>query len=220
MALLKPLHSAAALGGAAGALALCLGIHSAHGQSIKFEDDRSWVRLTGIAVEQAENHFVLDYGGGTIVVETDDRDKFSKKNIDFEGDRVTVHGKVDDDFYHEQRIEADTVFVSNLNTLISDPSPKDREGAQEGVPTGYVDLPVDTEFYVAGTVTSVSERVFTLDTGARKIKVDTREMPYNPMDDKGRQQIQVGDKVSVSGDLGDRLFKERQVNAQAIVSLE
>ena len=38
-----------------------------------------------------------------------------------------------------------------------------------------------------------------MDTGVKKIKVDTIQMFYNPLDDKGLQKLKVGDLVQVNG---------------------
>jgi len=48
-----------------------------------------------------------------------------------------------------------------------------------------LDMPADHDFQVAGTVTSISGLEFTIDTGDRKVLVDTLQMGYNLLDDVG-----------------------------------
>jgi hypothetical protein len=57
--------------------------------------------------------FTLDYGHGQIDVELDDVDRaFAICG----GDRVTVHGRIDDDFFSAARIEARSVYVERPQT--------------------------------------------------------------------------------------------------------
>jgi len=62
-------------------------------------------------------------------------------------------------------------------------------------------------------------REFTVDTGLQKMKVDTMAMAYNPMDDKGYQQIDIGDYVSVSGNMDYDFWEKRELMADSIVTL-
>lgn len=42
---------------------------------------------------------------------------------------------------------------------------------------------------------------------------------YNPMDDEGYQQIDVGDRVSVTGDIDIDTWEKRELMAETIVTL-
>jgi hypothetical protein len=44
-------------------------------------------------------------------------------------------------------------------------------------------------------------------------------MPYNPLDDKGYQKIEVGDVVSVSGNMDDDFLEGRELVAESIVTI-
>lgn len=70
-----------------------------------------------------------------------------------------------------------------------------------------------------GTVSEVSGRKFMLNTGARKITVNTIDMPYNPMDGEGFQKIRKGDRVSMVGVMKTDLFNDRELHASSIVTL-
>jgi uncharacterized protein YdeI (BOF family) len=72
---------------------------------------------------------------------------------------------------------------------------------------------------VQGTVTEVKDEEFTLNTGYRELTVEVEEMPYNPLDEKGYQRIEVGDRVSVAGEMDDDLFEGKELVADAVVVL-
>lgn len=79
---------------------------------------------------------------------------------------------------------------------------------------------VPSQIVVQGTVTSVSYEEFTIESGDRRMVVEVEEMYYNPLDDVGYQQIEVGDRVSVSGKIDDDLFEGREIVADSVVTLE
>lgn len=188
----------------------------AHADNIKNKTDGSWVALNGQVIAHTPSQFTLDYGEGTILVETDDWDSLGDGWGINEGDKVTVYGAVDDGFYQSKRIEAGSVYIKDSNTMISAPSSADEELMP--VTYTYFSVPADYDLQVAGTVTSVSDRNFTIDTGKRKLTIDTLDMGYNPLDNIGVQQIIKGDFVSVSGDLNTSMFDDALITAKSIVS--
>lgn len=199
-----------------GALMLSIGVNA---QDLEDETDGSWVAISGKVVSHTPSQFVLDYGEDTVLVETDDWDSLGDGWRISEGDDVTVYGIVDDDLYERRTIEAGSVYVEDLNTMVTAPVPDDEEGAPFATYT-YFSIPADYDFQIAGTVTSVSGREFTVDTGTRKVTVDTIQMGYNPLDDIGFQKIDTGDFVSVSGDLDIDVFDGRELSAESIVSYD
>ena len=72
---------------------------------------------------------------------------------------------------------------------------------------------------VQGIVTEVRDEEFILNTGLRSLTVEVEEMPYNPLDEKGYQEIDVGDRVSVSGTIDDDLFEGHELVADSVVEL-
>jgi len=184
---------------------------------VEGKPDGSWVSLSGQVAAHTPNAFTLDYGEGTVTVETDDWDSIGDAWVISEGDNVTVYGRVDKGLYQNSRIEAGSVYIDDLDTMITAPSAADEE---ESLPVTYtyLSVPADYDFQVAGTVTSISGREFTIDTGDNRVSVDTLRMGYNPLDDVGMVQIEEGDFVSVSGDLDLSVFDEAEISAEAIVN--
>lgn len=184
---------------------------------VSVEPDGSWISMTGKVAVHTPTGFTLDYGEGVMTVETDDWDSVGDGWAIAEGDKVTVYGRVDDGLYQNRKIEAGSIYIHDLNTMITDPSPVDEEDAELLTYT-YLSVPADYDLQVVGTVTSVSGREFTIDTGKREVSVDTLKMDYNPLDDVGLVQIEEGDFVSVSGDLDLSVFDENEISAETIVS--
>ncbi|WP_088332475.1 hypothetical protein [Lacimicrobium sp. SS2-24] len=177
--------------------------------------DGSWISLNGTVVESDADSFVLDYGEGYVTVEMDDWDWYGDAYPILDGDQVKVNGRVDDDLYETTSIEAGSVYVKDLNTYFYANDADEESLMAPAVTTVYI----DNDLRLSGTVTQVNGREFTIDTGNRKIKVDTSQMLYNPMDDKGYQQIDKGEFVSVTGDFNIGIFEENEILAETITTL-
>src|SRR5690606_1456054 len=112
-------------------------------------------------------------------------------------------------------IEASSVYVENLGTYFYASGVDEEDYVYTGV---TVPIVVDT-IGLQGTVSEVNELEFTLNTGQRKITVDTVDMPYNPMDAEGFQKIQKGDVVSVTGTMQTDILNDRELHADTVVTL-
>lgn len=185
-------------------------------KTMKAKVDGSFVSLRGTVVDTADNAFLLDYGEGKVGVEVDDWDYDNEGDLFADGDKVTVFGLVDDDFYQTRTIEAESIYVDDLNTTLSNFSAADEESI--GMYRYYVG-PTAHEIEILGTVTSTNGREFTIDTGNKEVTVDTMLLAYNPMDDSGYQQIDNGDVVRVGGDLDIGLFEKQEVIARSVISI-
>ena len=177
--------------------------------------DGTWVSLAGTAVETGPDGFLLDYGKGQILVEMDDWNWYDHEGQGLlDGDEVRVFGEIDDDFAELTTIEADSVYVRGLGSYFY-ANPTDEEAYR------HIDNdPIvvgDIEFI--GTVSSVDGRTFTLDTGPQTVTVDTSEMPYNPMDQLGYQQVEKGDLVNVSGVIDAGLIEDTRLVADTVITL-
>ena len=177
--------------------------------------DGSWISINGTVTSVGPDAFFLDYGDGLVTVEMDDWDMDADGYKLMENDKVTVYGRVDDDLFETTSIEASSVFVKNLNTYFYANS-----ADEETLPAAATVAVVDYDLQLTGEVTSVNGREFTIDTGKRKMSVDTIDMLYNPMDDEGYQKIEVGDRVSVTGDIKDTTWDERELHAETIITLK
>jgi len=179
--------------------------------------DGTWISIDGSVDAVSADSFVLDYGNGMITVEMDDGDRDADGYALLRGDKVTVSGTIDDDFFETTTIEAGSVYVEKIDTYFF-ASALDEEGPWYD--HTYLEPPVIISATVLrGTVSSVSDDEFTLDTGLREMTVSVDGMPYNPLDDEGYQRIEKGDRVQVTGHLDHDLFEGRELEARSVMTL-
>ena len=178
------------------------------------QPDESWISIDGSVEEVMADAFTLNYGEGIITVEMDDGDRDADAYQLMSGDKVTVTGLVDDDFFQTTTIEAGSVYVEELGTYFYASS------ADEEDSFVTLAMPVsDSRFVLQGTVTAVSDDEFMLDTGARQITVELDELGYDPLDDEGYQTIEVGDRVTVTGEMDYDFLEGRELVASSITTL-
>lgn len=178
------------------------------------EPDDSWISIDGSVEAVMPNAFTLDYGDGLITVEMDDGDRDADAYQLVEGDMVSVTGVVDDELFESTTIEASSVYVENLGTYFFSSAVDEEDN--------FVTLTTPlalSRMVLQGTVTDVSKGAFTLNTGVRDITVEVEEMPYDPLDDEGYQQIEVGDYVSVTGQMDYDFIDGQELAATAITTL-
>lgn len=197
-------------------LALSLPAYAAR-ENLPAYSDGDFITLTGTVKSLAGDQFTLDYGNGQIRVDMDDWDWYSDATKRLKiGERVTVAGYVDKNFFSRKQIDAKTVYLPNRYAFYY------FSGLNPVNPFYYdwYDMPPDGAWLsVAGTVKDVQGREFTLDTGLNEYRVDTKDMAYNPMDDDNYQNVDTGDRVRVSGTLDKKLFDTREVEANRIVTI-
>ena len=75
---------------------------------------------------------------------------------------------------------------------------------------------------IKGTITSVDVGgdEFMLDTGLQELTVEVDELVLNPLDDEGYRQLDVGDRVSVNGQIDNDLFEGRVFEADYVTTLQ
>lgn len=176
--------------------------------------NNTWVSVSGEVASVTPSTFELDYDDGQITVEFDDGDNDADAYKLVTGDKVTVTGKIDNDLFETRKIEGSTVYVDSINTYFY-ASAADEEDA-------FVTIvaPVDgASTTLQGTVTDVRDEEFTIIAGTTIMTVEVEEMPYNPLDDKGYQKIEVGDRVSVSGKFDDDFIEGMELVADSVLTL-
>lgn len=181
--------------------------------------DDTWISVTGTVESVEADEFELElaedmsHGGALITVEMDDGDRDADAYKLLPGDTVTVYGMVDNDLFEERTIEASSVYVANLDTYFY------ASGLDEEDTFVTITPPVVSATVLQGTVTEVNDEEFKLSTGLQEITVEVEEMPYNPLDDEGYQKIQVGDRVSVTGEMDYDFLEGRELVAETVTTL-
>jgi hypothetical protein len=184
----------------------------ARGADPKTAQNRDWITIGGTVVATTPNSFRLDYGSGVITVEMDDWDWYKEGRDLLQDDRVVVYGRIDQDAFEQRKVEAASVYVRNLGTYFHANSVDEEDlGLWTISPhrAGALEL--------TGKVASIDGRELTLSSG---VKVDTAQLGYNPLDDKGYQRIDVGDRIKVAGHIEADLFEKSELMADWIVNLD
>jgi len=179
-----------------------------------------WVTLSGKVSGVTARAFDLNVDGKKIPVEMDDYGWGADGYKLINGDQVVVSGRVDKDFLEKKKVEAGSVYVKSINSYFFANSADEEDLLY--TPTTYSSistLPEGASVDIQGKVTSIDGREFTVDTGFRKVKVDTKSLIYNPLDNKGYTKIKTGDRVRVSGKVQDNLFDTKEVSAKFITTL-
>ena len=179
------------------------------------QPDDTWISIDGEVEKVTADAFTLDYGQGAITVEMDDRDRDAEAYKLLSGDKVTVTGFIDDDFYEVAKIEAASVFVESLGTYFYASSVDEEDAIVTVHPV------VVSETTLQGEITSVNEaeKQFTVNSGPVQLTVEVDEMEYDPLDESGYQQLAEGDVVSVTGKLDSELFEGRVFDAESVTTL-
>jgi len=203
---------------ASSALALALtGATAVAAEDPMTQPDDSWISVSGTVERVTNDAFLLDYGEGSMTVEMDDGDRDADGYKLVRGDKVTVNGRIDDDLFEARTLEASSVYVENIDTYFY-ASAVDEEDINNVIVTVSTPVVVSA-ITVQGRVTEVSADEFVVDTGLRQVRVEVEEMAYNPLDDQGYQKIEVGDRVSVTGQIDNDLFEGRELVADSVVTL-
>lgn len=179
------------------------------------EPDGTWISLSGEVVNPENDSFILDYGESAVTVEMDDWSVDADGAALVDGDKVTVYGKVDDDFAEFTTIEAGSVYVERLGGYFY-ASAADEESLRFSIVTPIVVGDVE----LVGTVSSVGTDEFTINYGLKDITVDTSELINNPLDGKGMRKIGEGDLVSVDGSAEEDLFNNLELVADHVIILD
>lgn len=180
--------------------------------------NNSWIVIDGKVKSVKADAFELDYGNGLITVEMDDGDRDADGYKLIAGDKVSVSGMVDDDLFEERTIEAARVYVENIGTTFYASSIDDEDlgGPYYYYHAGPV---VPARTVVSGTVTSIDGRQLEINTGNRKVTIDTNSMPYNPLDSTGYLKVEKGDSISVAGIMTNDFFDGKELEASSLVKI-
>jgi hypothetical protein len=81
------------------------------------------------------------------------------------------------------------------------------------------DRDADAYKLISGDRVTVRADEFVLNTGLRRIIVETDGMPFDPLDDQGYPKLEVGDVVRVQGNMDTDLLEGRELVAESIVKL-
>lgn len=178
-----------------------------------------YVTLSGtVGKVISADEFELNYGSGTIKVDTNDTwpEMFTRHkdrgNLPLikPGDNVTVSGRVDKNWLTANEIEAEMVTIATGNMTTTFRNPRNTGNIiQRNI--GYFSK--GGQMSLSGTVTEVkNDHEFILQYGSgNTIQVDTDTLSI-PND----QRIAVGERVTVYGTFDKGLTERNEIQAEAI----
>lgn len=179
------------------------------------------ITISGKVTNVKADTFNLKTADKNILVEMDDYSNWVADGFKLrDGDEVIVYGRVDQDLFEKKKIEAGTVYVKNINTTFYANSADEEDRAY--TPTNYdlyTGLKEGAFVDLKGKITKVSGREFTMDTGLRRVTVDTQSLLFNPLDKKGYTRLEPGDQVRVTGTVENEYFDSKEVSAATVIEL-
>jgi len=176
--------------------------------------NNSSISISGTVTASHPDKFNLDYGDGQVVVEMDDWQPDKDGYQIFPGDEVVVYGIIDDDLFERTTIEASSVYVKNLNTYFYANS-----ADEEDISASAMIEVMEQNTAVSGVITEINGDEFVINREGKRVTVDTSELGYDPLDEQGAQQLEIGDRVRVFGYIDDDWWEGREVMADVIISL-
>ncbi len=171
-----------------------------------------WISVSGTVVSTHSDSFRLDYGQGIVTVSVDNWDWLRGGRELIANHRVMVFGRVDETVQNKRMLRAAGMYDEDLSTYYDiarwDPETRGLWTMTKPLAPGYIE--------VAGRVARVSGRELVLSSGMR---VDTRKLGYDPVDDKGYPQIGLGDRIKVAGYLAKDILESPELVAAWLVEL-
>lgn len=195
--------------------------YGTNGSKLKAALDGETITVSGIVTTVEADAFRLKTKNKNIIVEMDDWDADADGFKLKKGDRVVVRGAADKDLFQKNTLEAGSVYVENLNSYFY-ASAADEEGAPVLLSTSIYNtqkLPEGAYVDLIGNVKAVIGRDLTLDTGVRELTVSTDDLIFNPLDNQGQVQVDVGDQIRVGGLVDEGYFNRRAIKASYIQEL-
>jgi len=179
--------------------------------------DNAPVVLSGTVGDVRSDEFDLIYETDKITVELD---RFgwtgNETNYLIPGESITVSGFIDDDLFEGREIEAYNVRLNDSFVYYY---------TADDYPTYFYiydenyTLENETLISTKGKVSNINGNKFTVTNNAGSIRVDVKELGYDPFDDDGLQKIEKGDEVYVYGDITSDFFDKKEIMANGIVEL-
>ena len=160
-----------------------------------------WITLSGVVQDVYENSFILDYGDGSVTVDTADETGFSNTFALEDGQRVVVSGQIDDGFFQRRTIEARWVYLREQDQYYFVEGTDEEQMRSQMSDAQLAEN--DEWLSVTGTVVAVDGDDLTLDIGTNHVPIDLDRLEAEEM-----VSVAPGERVSVYGEMDDADFWE------------
>lgn len=182
-------------------------------------NDNAYVTLSGTVGEITDaDEFMLKYKGYRIQVDTNDYwpNLFGKDAIQVlkPGDKVTVTGKVDDNWFTKKEIDATSISTGGKNySRVYWRGSNNMSNYGSWPYYGWNDEMYEERVGLSGTVSKVTgDNTFEMKYGTGTVKVDT-----SGLDIIKANMLNRGDRVTVYGNMDDNWFGKRELNADYLI---
>jgi hypothetical protein len=172
----------------------------------------SWISLAGRIDSVGEDAFRLDSDAGALQVELEGWGWLESALPLRHGERVIVHGRIDEELFEERRLRADAIYLPEQDAHYYAGDTSDLSGhlafpfLRTGEEANWVT--------VTGTVERVGRSRFSLDAGGAELVVETNRLRA-PIADR----LAPGDRVSVHAEPARGLFEKRRLRAASVAKL-
>tara|TARA_B100002049_G_scaffold228224_1_gene202555 strand:+ start:350 stop:1075 length:726 start_codon:yes stop_codon:yes gene_type:complete len=179
----------------------------------------TWITLTGEVTAVDSHFFTLDYGDGEIFVELHDTDLDVEAYAELEDEEVMVTAKLDDGMFSEDRIIAQSVYVSDMDTIyLADEVDQASADLYLSV-ANAIDID-EEEMVLVGTVKSIGKQALQLEVGDATLTVELDDLDDGPIDEDGYLTLMKGERVRVTGELEEDFFNTFTVEAEGLTKMK
>jgi len=194
-----------------------LSLATALAQPAQPDSNDDWIAVKGRIHSLDSAGFVLSLGEDRLRVQMRDWDWYPRGNPFLIGDQVTVYGRMDQSLLERHTIDATRVFVEDMSTYF------DADGPAENNVGDPLFLSIATpgeagKISITGVVEHVDGRTLQIESAGTAISVDISQLVDAAEDGREYRQLNIGDRVSVTGALGPSLFAdEKTFQAESLI---
>lgn len=181
--------------------------------------DQSPIVMSGTIGDIRGDEFDLNYGTNSFITVELDRFNWVGNETDYlsPGERVTVHGFIDDDLFEGREIEAYNLQLHQRSTYYLTDT---EQATQSDYSVNGVALEDGAYITVTGTVTEVSTSNFDIITSdGDKFMVDAKDLHPPLRRENGTYFVAPGDRVNIRGNFDMRYFQNKTIFADRIIKL-
>lgn len=174
--------------------------------------DDAWINVPGTVAMVHDDVIVVDYGENVLKVEMADEDRMASDYELRSGDSVVVAGRIDDRTFEARTLEAQSVYVDKHDTYYYD-GPRDE---RRPVAITISDMRVAPVLSLTGVVIDRAGALLEVRVGDQNLIVDTSTLEADASDDYRYPEIDVGDRVEVTGRAGPDFLDGGPIEAEAV----
>ena len=214
-------------------------VSSAKAADLQTYEDNAQIVAAGTISNLSDDEFVLTVNGQTINVDYAEWDLLNFTDLENylqNGEKVVITGDVDDNWFAEDEIEADTIYFTANNTYYSnngdypnynlyyydsDFASDNNSQASNSNQSSDTSTNEGNEYdntSMRGTVTSLMDEKFVMKTDSGNVTVNMK--PLSPNREESRVHVEQGDDVLVYGRMNNNSSESNMIKADAVVKIK